>query len=69
MGPPGWESIPGLLKKFTNTGSVLRYFQEFSIVPNSAEFNDRRVLSTSEGQQSSFTPILSLSIQTLKIEN
>jgi hypothetical protein len=21
-GPPGWESIPGLLKSFTNTGSV-----------------------------------------------
>jgi hypothetical protein len=21
-GPPGWESIPGLLKRFTNTGSV-----------------------------------------------
>ncbi len=20
--PPGWESIPGLLKRFTNTGSV-----------------------------------------------
>ncbi len=20
-GPPGWESIPGLLKRFTNTGS------------------------------------------------
>ncbi len=23
-GPPGWESIPGLLKRFTNTGSVFR---------------------------------------------
>jgi hypothetical protein len=22
-GPPGWESIPGLLKRFTNTGSEL----------------------------------------------
>jgi len=21
IGPPGWESIPGLLKRFTNTGS------------------------------------------------
>ncbi len=23
-GPPGWEWIPGLLNRFTNTGSVLR---------------------------------------------
>jgi hypothetical protein len=22
--PPGWESIPGLLKRFTNTGSALQ---------------------------------------------
>jgi hypothetical protein len=22
--PPGWESIPGLLKRFTNTGSALK---------------------------------------------
>jgi hypothetical protein len=23
--PPGWESIPGLLKRFTNTGSFIKF--------------------------------------------
>jgi len=27
MGPPGWKSIPGLLKKFTNTGSVNNFIE------------------------------------------
>ncbi len=30
-GPPGWESIPGLLKRFTNPGSGREYFRQFRI--------------------------------------
>jgi hypothetical protein len=29
-GPPGWESIPGLLKRSTNTGSVWVYIWQKS---------------------------------------
>jgi hypothetical protein len=30
MGPPGWKSIPGLLKKFTNTGSVNNFIEAWN---------------------------------------
>jgi hypothetical protein len=29
-GPPGWESIPGLLKRFTNSGSVFCFAEKKS---------------------------------------
>jgi hypothetical protein len=38
--PPGWESIPGLFKRFTNTGSSL--FQHVLLLVNGMRSNSER---------------------------
>ncbi len=60
-GPPGWESIPGLLKRFTNIGSELRAMKRLlKVLRTSNWFLSNSIMKQSKICEISFLPQLTM---------